>query len=141
MREARPAAARRRGGNDEAELEVFAVVERMVDCGIAVDAAQLAGIGMDRDRGLVEDGPETAALGEDVGQVGGEAVGDVDHGVQRRGLVQRQGLGDSAARAAGAGRRAGCRPSGPVTRIASPGLRPAAADRAAGGRLAEQRSR
>ena len=72
------------GRDHQAQLEVFAVVERVIERGDSVASAHLVGIGMDRDGRVVEDGPESAALGEDVAQVGGKPVGDVDQGVDRR---------------------------------------------------------
>src|ERR1700733_14304765 len=49
---------------------------------------------MDRDRVVVEDRTQTATLGEDVTQVAGEAVGEVDHCMKIDHFVERQGLGD-----------------------------------------------
>ena len=95
---------------------------------------------MDRDGDGVEDRPEAAALGEDVAEVGGEAVGEVDHGVDRHGVVDGQGLGDPRL---GPQVPAATRlpPSGPVTRIdvARPGPRRAGPRRARSPRPARSR--
>ena len=126
-------------GDHQAELEVFTVVERVIERGDSVAPAHRPGIGMDRDGVGVEDRSEPAALGEDVAQVGGEPVGDVDQGVEGRGLVQAPEPRRSAARAAGAGRiQAAAQRAGNQDRVAGPGTR--AADRTARGRFAEQRS-
>ena len=58
------------GGDDHAQLEIFAIVERMIKCGYLIVAAHFAGIGMYRDGRSVEDGAESAAFREDVAQVG-----------------------------------------------------------------------
>ena len=71
------------GGKHDAELEVFAVVESMVERGDAVGPGLVERIGMDRDLVGVQDRSQPSALLEDMPQVGRESVGDVDHGVSR----------------------------------------------------------
>ena len=71
------------GRDDHAKLEVFAVVERVIECGRSIPVTHIAGIGMDGNRRRVEYCPEAAALGEDVPQVGRESIRDIDQGGDR----------------------------------------------------------
>ncbi len=67
------------GSHGEAELEVLAVAEGVFQRCAAVVPARL-GVGVDRDGFGVEHRAQAAALFEDVGQVRGQAVGEIDQG-------------------------------------------------------------
>ncbi len=82
------------GPDHHAELEVFAVVKRVLERGDVVALAHHASISMDRNRGGIEHGTEAAALGEHMAQVGGKSIGNVDHGVNRCARIEREGLGN-----------------------------------------------
>ena len=92
---------------------------------------------MNRNCGLIQHGTETAAFGQDVGEVGGEAIGDVDHGVQRCSFVDCQGLGDPRLGAeVAAGVQASAERTGDENHVARHCA--AAAHGAAGGHLTDQ---
>ena len=95
-------------------------------------------VGMDRDRVGVEDRAQPAALFEDMAEVGGEAVGDVDHRVESAAACRARASRDPrlGPEVAAPSRLP---PSGPVTRITSPGLAPERRTAPRGGGLAEQR--
>ena len=56
--------------NDQAKLEIFTVVERVIDFWRAIALTHLVSVRMDGNRRLFEYGSEAAALLEDVAQVG-----------------------------------------------------------------------
>ncbi len=56
--------------NDQAQLKVLTVVERVIERRRAIALAHFMSISMDGNRGLVEYGSQAAAFLEDVAQVG-----------------------------------------------------------------------
>ena len=58
------------GRDAQAQFKILAVIKRVVECRRAVALACVMCVAMDGNRRLVEHGPEAAALGEDVAQVG-----------------------------------------------------------------------
>ena len=58
-----------RRGHDDAELEIFAVVECVIQSGCAVYSTELTSVGVNRDCCFVEHGPEATAFDQDVRQI------------------------------------------------------------------------